>query len=95
MSESIRDEIIRCGACRMCLDICPSYQLYLDERFSPMYRLLLIRKILDGEAVDNKLARRILEDCTLCEGCDMVCTEKIPITEAIKHVLEKLKKQQL
>jgi len=89
-SDSIRDEIIRCGACRMCFDVCPSYQLYLDERFSPMYRLLLIRKILDGEAVDKLAARRILEDCTLCEGCDGVCTENIPITEAIKQALEKL-----
>lgn len=73
----------------MCFDVCPSYQLYLDERFSPMYRLLIIRKMIDG-ATPDKMARRILEDCTLCEGCDGTCTETIPITEAIRIALEKL-----
>jgi glycolate oxidase iron-sulfur subunit len=93
MDESIRDEIIRCGACRMCFDVCHSYQLYLDERFSPMYRLLIIRKMLDGTPPD-KMARRILEGCTLCEGCDGTCTEQIPITEAIRTALEELKNPQ-
>jgi len=74
----------------MCFDVCPSYQLYLDERFSPMYRMLVVRKILDGEQVDT-LMRQILDECTLCGECDDTCTEEIPITEAIRTAREKLK----
>lgn len=90
MVESIRDEVIRCGACRLCLDVCPSYQEKQDECFSPMYRMLVVRKVLDGAEFDD-LMRRVLDDCTLCGECDDICTEQIPLTEAIRTALEKLK----
>lgn len=90
---SIRDEVVRCGACRLCLDVCPSYQEKQDERFSPMYRMLVIRKILDGAEPDD-LMRRILGDCTLCGECDGICTEEIQITESIRTALRELDKRQ-
>lgn len=88
-TESIRDEVVQCGACRLCLDVCPSYQGKQDERFSPMYRMLVIREILDG-AEPDKIKRQILEDCTLCGECDDTCTEGIPITGAIRLVRQEL-----
>jgi len=90
MSDSIRDEVARCGACRMCLEVCPNYLEKQDERFSPMYRMLVVRKILDGASPDA-LMRQILDECTLCGECDDTCTEEIPITEAIRTARQKLK----
>ena len=85
MAESMRDEVVRCGACRLCFEVCPSYQERQDERFSPMYRMLVVRQILDDAGPDD-LMREILADCTLCGECDATCLEEIPVTEAIRQV---------
>lgn len=90
----MRDEVTRCGACRLCFDVCPSYQERQDERFSPMYRLLVIRQILDG-AEPYDLMQEILAGCTLCGECDGTCPEEITITEAIRQAQAELERRGL
>lgn len=81
--ESIREDIAHCGACKLCFDVCPSYEKTGDERYSPMHRLLAVRQILEGSALDETM-RKIIDDCTLCGECDGTCSESISITEAIR-----------
>ena len=88
--EGLREEIGRCMACRLCFDVCPIYAESQDEKDSPMYRLLTIRRIIDGEEIDDEM-RRILESCTLCGDCDATCADEIPITEAIREARAELK----
>ena len=94
MDESMRDEVTRCGACRLCFDVCSSYQKEQDERFSPMYRMLVIRQILDGVEPDA-LMQKVLIDCTLCGECDVTCPEEIPVTEVMREVRAELERRGL
>ena len=82
--DAIIDEIGHCMACRFCFEVCPSYAANEDEKLSPMYRLLTIRRILQGAEVDAEM-RKILDGCTLCGDCDGTCPEEIGITEAIRE----------
>jgi Fe-S oxidoreductase len=50
-----------------------------------MYRLLTIRRIIEGAEVDAEM-RAILAGCTLCGDCDETCPEEIGITEAIRQI---------
>lgn len=85
--DEIIDEIGHCMACRFCFEVCPSYAENEDEKMSPMYRLLTIRRTLQGAEVDAE-THRILDGCTLCGDCDGTCPEEIGITEAIRQTRE-------
>ena len=82
--EAVIDEIGHCMACRFCFEVCPRYADNEDEKMSPMYRLLTIRRILQGEEVTAEM-REILDRCTLCGDCDGTCPEESGITEAIRE----------
>jgi len=88
--DSIREDIVHCGACKLCFDACPSYEKTGDECYSPMHRLLAVRQLLEGSALDET-ARKVIEDCTLCGECDGTCSETISITEAIRYAKGVLK----
>ena len=88
-TEALREEISRCMACRCCCDVCPSYAATEDDRDSPMYRLLTIRRILDGDGPDAGM-RRSLNGCTLCGDCDAACPEEIGVTRAIREMRAEL-----
>lgn len=77
-----------CNRCGACLPVCPSYQLHLQEIFSPRGRNQLLLLALEGKIKLNPkdpLLLATLRTCTLCGKCKEICAGEIPTAE---HVLE-------
>ncbi|MCX8127013.1 MAG: (Fe-S)-binding protein [Dehalococcoidia bacterium] len=88
--EVIREDISHCGACKLCFEVCPSYEKTGDERYSPMHRLMVVKQLLEGSG-HGDVMRKTIDDCTLCGECDDVCSEGIAITEAVRFAKAILK----
>jgi len=62
-----------CVACGLCLPVCPTYRLDLDENESPRGRLSLIRGLASGQLNPDSHLAEHLHRCTLCLSCESVC----------------------
>ncbi|MHA1842969.1 MAG: (Fe-S)-binding protein [Promethearchaeota archaeon] len=90
MNENqIIQKIESCLDCLQCLDYCDTYLVTGDELKSPNGRLKIANKIYNNEEI-TKEELISMYTCTLCEICDLVCTQKIPISEIIHASKAKL-----
>lgn len=68
-----------CVHCGFCLPACPTYVTLHDENDSPRGRLLLMRRLLDGEiAPDDADVGTHLDRCLGCRGCETACPSGVP-----------------
>jgi glycolate oxidase iron-sulfur subunit len=68
-----------CVHCGFCLPACPTYVTLHDENDSPRGRLLLMRRLLDGEiAPDDPDVGTHLDRCLGCRGCETACPSGVP-----------------
>jgi glycolate oxidase iron-sulfur subunit len=74
-----------CVHCGFCLQACPTYVNLGDENDSPRGRLVLMRRMLDGEiALNDDAATKHLDQCLGCRGCETACPSGVPYG----HLLE-------
>jgi glycolate oxidase iron-sulfur subunit len=74
-----------CVHCGFCLQACPTYVNLEDENESPRGRLVLMRRMLDGEiAVTDEGAARHIDRCLGCRACETACPSGVPYG----HLLE-------
>ncbi len=74
-----------CVHCGFCLQACPTYVNIGDENDSPRGRLVLMRRMLDGEiALDDEAAASHIDKCLGCRGCETACPSGVPYG----HLLE-------
>ena len=70
---SFKEKLSLCTRCGKCLSVCPSYEIYLKESFSPRGRNFLL---------NNSFFSSSFEFCLFCERCANACPHKISFPEA-------------
>lgn len=74
-----------CVHCGFCLQACPTYVNLDDENDSPRGRLVLMRRMLDGEiAIDDPSAGQHLDRCLGCRACETACPSGVPYGELLE-----------
>ena len=74
-----------CVHCGFCLQACPTYVNLDDENDSPRGRLVLMRRMLDGEIeIDDADAGMHLDRCLGCRACETACPSGVPYGELLE-----------
>ncbi len=74
-----------CVHCGFCLQACPTYVNLEDENDSPRGRLVLMRRLLDGDiALDDPDAGRHMDRCLGCRACETACPSGVPYGELLE-----------
>lgn len=74
-----------CVHCGFCLQACPTYVNLEDENDSPRGRLVLMRRMLEGDiAIDDPHAGMHLDRCLGCRACETACPSGVPYGELLE-----------
>lgn len=74
-----------CVHCGFCLQACPTYVNLEDENDSPRGRLVLMRRMLDGEiALTDEGAAQHIDRCLGCRACETACPSGVPYGELLE-----------
>jgi len=77
VGDFLLKEIVKCRACRFCVDVCPTYQVTeWSESMSPYGRLQIIKYMLNGILDEDDPLIYSLYSCLQCGRCDRVCKAK-------------------
>ncbi|MBD3166954.1 4Fe-4S dicluster domain-containing protein, partial [bacterium] len=68
-----RAELDKCVTCGICHDVCPTYKLSDRELLSPRGRIVLLRRLLDGDIEPEEIGPDAFDFCTLCYACQTAC----------------------
>lgn len=74
-----------CVHCGFCLQACPTYVNLEDENDSPRGRLVLMRRMLEGDlALDDPDVGRHLDRCLGCRACETACPSGVPYGDLLE-----------
>lgn len=74
-----------CVHCGFCLQACPTYVNLEDENDSPRGRLVLMRRMLEGDlALDDADVGRHLDRCLGCRACETACPSGVPYGDLLE-----------
>lgn len=74
-----------CVHCGFCLQACPTYVNLEDENDSPRGRLVLMRRMLEGDiALDDPDAGQHLDRCLGCRACETACPSGVPYGDLLE-----------
>ncbi|MCA0375085.1 MAG: 4Fe-4S dicluster domain-containing protein [Gemmatimonadetes bacterium] len=74
-----------CVHCGFCLQACPTYVNLEDEADSPRGRLVLMRRLLDGDIpLDDPSVGTHIDRCLGCRGCETACPSGVPYGELLE-----------
>lgn len=74
-----------CVHCGFCLQACPTYVNLEDENDSPRGRLVLMRRMLDGEiALTDTDATQHFDRCLGCRACETACPSGVPYGDLLE-----------
>ncbi len=62
-----------CSRCGLCLSVCPTYRETLRETDSPRARLMLLRKVIEGELQISRGFVAKMYGCLNCLACNVIC----------------------
>ncbi|MEP6833174.1 MAG: heterodisulfide reductase-related iron-sulfur binding cluster [Gemmatimonas sp.] len=74
-----------CVHCGFCLQACPTYVNLQDENDSPRGRLVLMRRLLEGDlALDDPDVGTHLDRCLGCRACETACPSGVPYGQLLE-----------
>jgi len=73
LEKEIMDNVARCWKCRMCVDMCPTYEGWMTR--SAPGRLMSINLHIRYGLGDEKELSDLLYSCTTCRRCQVRCTQ--------------------
>jgi len=83
--RSAEDEYLHCIRCGLCLSVCPTYRLSLNETDSPRARVALLRAVREGlleRPTDNTAAPFFR--CLLCGSCTFACPSGVTVDRILE-----------
>jgi len=94
-SGEYRTKLDQCIHCGLCLQSCPTYDVFGTEMDSPRGRIALMRAVSDGrltdEQIDGAFATHITR-CLACRACETACPSGVqygallePARELVEH----------
>lgn len=74
-----------CVHCGFCLQACPTYVNLQDENDSPRGRLVLMRRLLEGEIkLDDPDVGTHIDRCLGCRACETACPSGVPYGQLLE-----------
>ena len=67
------EQYLFCIRCGLCLSVCPTYRASLKETESPRGRVMLARKVLEGELELTPNLKDQMQKCMDCLACNAIC----------------------
>jgi len=71
--ERHKQDLDACVTCGVCQSVCPSFQLSGRELLSPRGRIVLLRRLLEGDITPDQITAEAFDFCTLCYACQTAC----------------------
>src|SRR5262245_60866547 len=81
-----------CVHCGLCLPACPTYTQNQNEADSPRGRIQLMLALSDGTIQPTDSARKHLDLCLDCRGCETACPSGVVYHELIEETRANLLK---
>lgn len=91
LADTLGREVLRCIRCASCLNICPVYERAGGHAYGSVYPGPIgaaLNPQLRG--VDDPVDRGLPYACSLCGACNDVCPVKIPFTDILIHLRNKV-----
>jgi len=86
-------KLIRCTACRYCVEGCPK-KIRIPDLFTDMNTKALYKTFnSDWYYMIHTLNRGKASDCIKCGKCEIVCPQKLPIRELLVSVAKEFEKK--
>jgi glycolate oxidase iron-sulfur subunit len=74
-----------CVHCGFCLQACPTYVNLEDENDSPRGRLVLMRRMLEGDIpLDDVTTAQHIDRCLGCRACETACPSGVPYGDLLE-----------
>jgi glycolate oxidase iron-sulfur subunit len=74
-----------CVHCGFCLQACPTYVNLEDENDSPRGRLVLMRRLLEGDIpLDDPTTGQHMDRCLGCRACETACPSGVPYGDLLE-----------
>ena len=83
--KELRNVVERCMRCGACEDACAFYSTTHDEKFSPLTKIGIARRVLNGGIIEDDDLPSIYA-CTLCGICERACPLHLPITDMVRRL---------
>lgn len=87
LADPIGREVLRCIRCASCINVCPVYERAGGHAYGSVYPGPIgITLTPQLRGIDDPVDRGMPYACTLCAACTEVCPVKIPFTDIIVHL---------
>ena len=94
IEKPAESDYLNCIRCGLCLAVCPTYQVSLQEAAGPRGRVALARKSLEGQLELTPNLSEQMNACFACLACNDICPVGIhpaELTLAMRHVQEQIR----
>jgi glycolate dehydrogenase iron-sulfur subunit len=94
IEKPFEDDYLNCIRCGLCLAVCPTYRVHLNEVAGPRGRVALARKNLEGELTLSSNLVEQMNACFACLACNEICPVGIrpaELTLSMRYVQEQVK----
>ena len=86
LTENAENIANRCLKCGFCVNQCPVYRELRDETVSPRAKLRLIKAYREGTLKNDRILRKVLSNCLMCEACYKNCPGGLHTADAIAEM---------
>ena len=87
LADPVGREVLRCIRCASCINVCPVYERAGGHAYGSVYPGPIgITLTPQLRGIDDPVDRGMPYACTLCAACVEVCPVKIPFTDIIVHL---------
>ncbi len=94
-SEEYRKKLDQCIHCGLCLQACPTYDVFGTEMDSPRGRIALMRAVHEGKIAEDRINGAFathITRCLACRACETACPSGVqygallePARELVEH----------